>query len=497
MKLLLPLGLALLIAQTGTAAAPKSAPSKKPALSKKSAASKVRPRAQRKPPPAAVPIQKNKPNDDPQARLEAPSSTPLDSDLAQFGAVLLEKGNVLETAAVLDGSFADDLSLKPGDRLLQLGSAGLKSRQDAGRAFRSLMPEGRTSAVVIRGLDVRSLTGNTPPAFPDKSRAAADLSAREKIFQAARDQAAAASADEIRARARWDVTVPAGQSVWVRFTKGFPRKAEPGEVIEAETVSPAATDNELDFIAIPPKSRLWAVIVDAPGPSETVNLRLAFFRINVAGGGLYPIVARVTDISGDQVLAKTSPGGTIVYSQLEKPASDLRAKISLMEPLVLTEPAGYYHAGPGFWVQHDGRGYKISHVVTGRSAAQAGVKTGEYLVSIKSVKVKDHEFDSVIGQLYGLSGESVKVGVGENPNDMIRSLELVRGVKHKDDIASAIPYPYMSPSTPAAPARAPEAASAPQSAKSDSSEAVKAAKRLKRPSARRQPSPKKTAAKKK
>lgn len=365
-----------------------------------------------------------------------------DSDLSKLGAVLRESNGVLTVLEVVPGSPAADMGLKPMDLLTHLERRPAASRTDAASAAAGLAPETRLSAVVIRGLSVLRLTGGEPSLETPLERLPAEVSALERVLKEGRLVSVSAEADDKFSKLSYTFHVAAKQSVWVRFPKGLPATASPGDIILAETTTPVPSDTDLDFFSLPPKSQLWAVVSEAKGPPETSNIRLFFFKVKPAGSSTYPCSAKVTDISGDQRLAKVSSGGTLVVARGTVLDPDIRAKIELLEPLVLTAPSSYFATGPGFWIKSRGNSFEITQVIAGRSAAKAGIAPGDQLTTINGKHAESFDFATAMGLLYGERGTSVAVGIRPVDGTKHKIMSLTRGVLHKEDRVEPIPFPF-------------------------------------------------------
>lgn len=374
-----------------------------------------------------------------------------DATLAGLG-VELAGADVL---AVRPGSRAADLGLKPGDRLLTLDRREAGSRAAAAAAARAWAPGSRLSAVVRRGEEVRALESASAPRPAVFERGAHDLSAREKTLTAERavqDEAAAGSA--VRAAVTPAFTARADQSVWVRFPKGLPASVKTGDILETETATGLTTDASLDFLSVPPKSRLWARVVASENDGETRTLRLAFFKLQPAGGTAYPFFGAASGVSGDQTLARVSAGGTLVTAAPLPEASgtvpwpdllgpDDRLRVRLLEPVVLLEAPAYWRAGPGLWIktaEHAGkRLFEVSHVTPGRSAEAAGLRVGDLLDAVDGRSSAKLDFAEALDRLYGAPGTKVSVSV--SAAGKTRKVDMTRGVRVDGKASSALPLP--------------------------------------------------------
>jgi hypothetical protein len=278
---------------------------------------------------------------------------------------------------------------------------------------------------------------------------------REKTLvgeHAAQDGAAAASA--VRAVPAPAFSARADQSIWVRFPKGLPAAIKKGDVVEAEAATGLTTDASLDFLSIPPKSRLWARVVESSSDGETRAVRLAFFKLSAAGGSTYPIVGAAAGVSGDQTLARVSAGGTLVTAApLPDPSGsrpwpdlldgDARLRVRLLEPVTLLEPPAYWRAGPGLWIktaEREGkRLFEVSHVTPGRSAEAAGLRPGDILDAVDGRSSKSLDFSEALDRLYGAPGSKASVSVLAGGKS--RRVDLVRGSRFEGKTGSALPLP--------------------------------------------------------
>ena len=393
------------------------------------------------------------------SRPEAPAPTaPVTRAATPDDATLAGLGLELAGADVLTlrpGSRAADLGLKPGDRLLTLDRREAGSRAWAAAAVRAWAPGSRLSAVVRRGEEMRVLESASAPRPAAFERGAHDLSAREKTLAAERagqDEAAAGSA--VRAAVTPAFTARADQSIWVRFPKGLPAAVKTGDVLETEAATGLTTDASLDFLSVPPKSRLWARVVASDTDVETRTLRLAFFKLQPAGGRAYPVSGAAAGVSGDQTLARVRAGGTLVTAAPLPEASgtvpwpdllgpDDRLRVRLLELVVLLEAPAYWRAGPGLWIktaEHNGkRLFEVSHVTPGRSAEAAGLRVGDLLDAVDGRSSAKLDFAEALDRLYGAPGTKTSVSV--SAAGKTRKVDLTRGVRVEGKTSSALPLP--------------------------------------------------------
>ncbi|MBI5210734.1 MAG: PDZ domain-containing protein [Elusimicrobia bacterium] len=390
-----------------------------------------------KPPQAAAPATPTR---------QPASETPL----AAVGALTLQRGADFEVTGVVPGSEAESMGLLPGDRLTHLGASALGTAKTARDSVQGLAPGTRLYGVAVRGLGTQPLAGKALPLKPAFVRSPEDLSAHEATLKERLMTQGQTSAEAaVKNAPRQEFKILAGQSFWVRFPKGIPVDAKPGDVLSGEATTAVCTDQSLDFLSLPPKSLFWAKLVEANGPSQTRNLRPFFFKMKLQGGSYYPIAARVVDISGDQRLIRVSPGGTVVMAYNEDLSPDLKIKVELVEPVTIIEPPGFYGAGPGLWIKtrDDGPGFKVSHVIPGRSAQSLGLKTGDVIMAIDGSKASTFDFASALAAIYGRAGTEVKLGVIRSKDEPTakeksETVTLKRGVTIASGDATPLPLPY-------------------------------------------------------
>lgn len=426
--------LALLLAVSPAWAAKKksSSPKAKPAIKAKAPAVK-----------AAAPAAPAAPQTD-------------DLDLAGLGAALAEHGGGLLVLAAAPGSRAEGLGLKSGDRVLFLGGASVRTRAEAAAAVRAWTPLTRLSAIVRRGGEVLRLMSPAPAPQTAFSRGPADLSPAEKSLMSGRLKAAsAAAAAELAKAPHLEVRLPEKQAFWLRLPKGLPVDAKVGDILEGETTTASAASPDLDYLALPPFSKVWLKVASAEAVGAVRRLRLIAFKLEPSGGQAYPISAKLMDMIGDEPLLRMSPGGTLVAGDpiLPDPKRKLlagataRFKAELLEAVVLREPPSFFQAGPGLWVKTketaSGRVFDISQITALRAASRAGLKPGQTLASIAGKSTEKLDYPEAIAALYGKPGSKVKVEVLLQIGAKPVSIELVRGVVYADDgAASPTPSPY-------------------------------------------------------
>lgn len=370
-----------------------------------------------------------------------------------LGADLVVEEHGLVVSFVRPGSRADKAGLKPGDQLLRLDSAAA-SRSKVAAALRAWTPGTRLPLIVRRGLEVLSLeTAHVPPAR-DYARGAKDLSAHETSLSAERSaQAVSGGRAVVKAMAPLTVPVRADQGLWLRFPKGLPAGLKKGDEIVAESATGLTVDASLDFLAVPPGSKVRGRVLDAVDDGQTRTVRLAFYALDLAGGGTYTTLGYATAVSGDQRMARVGPGGTLVAAaplpdaKRRGPAPvldvDARLRVRLLEPLVIDEPPSFWRAGPGMWVKTVETGgrrlFEITHAISGRSAESAGLKVGDRLDAIGGRSAEKLDFAEAIDRLYGKPGSDVEVSVAGGKS---RVLKLKRGLRWTGGKSDLLPLAF-------------------------------------------------------
>jgi S1-C subfamily serine protease len=391
------------------------------------------------------------------------SSTPRsEAALAGLGAALDEDADGLLADEAWPGRPADAMGLRAGDRVWYADRAAVKSRAEAAAARRAPAPEMRESLIVRRGLETVALTGPESPVPPDFVRGSADLSAREKGIAAARAAHDASRAkDAVTEAAPLDWNLRADQAFWIRFPDGLPAGLAKDDVVTAEVATGLTTDGALDFLAVPPKSRIWARVVSASDDGAVRTARLAFFKLRPAGGRYYPVSGVATAVAGVPAadLARVSAGGTLIVAAPIPEADgkkhrgkDLllddaaRLRVRVIEPATMSEAPAFWRGGPGLWLKTDAdaqnrRRFRVTHIVAGRAAAAAGLKVGDLLDGIAGKSSEKLEFEEALDALYGVPGTTVKVSVVRG--DASQALELARGVKvDAKGVATPLPLPF-------------------------------------------------------
>jgi hypothetical protein len=392
----------------------------------------------------------------------APTAAPRsEAALAGLGAALDEDADGLLAAEPWPGRPAEGMGLRAGDRVWFADRAPVRTRVEAAAARRAAAPEMRESLIVRRGLETAALSGPESPTPPDFIRGASDLSAREKALadaRAARD--AVRAKDEVAETAPQDWNLRADQAFWIRFPEGLPAGLAVGDVVAAETATGLTTDGALDFLAVPPKSRVWARVIASGDDGAVRSARLAFFKMRPVGARVYPISGVATAAAGvaGADLIRVSAGGTVVVAAplpeadgKKRRGKDLlldenaRLRVRLMEPATMSETPSWWRAGVGLWLKtadsEGHRRFQVTHVVTGRAAAAAGLKVGDVLDGIGGRSSEKLDFEDALDALYGAPGSTVKVSV-VRPGGA-QSLDLVRGAKvDSKGLSTPLPLPF-------------------------------------------------------
>jgi membrane-associated protease RseP (regulator of RpoE activity) len=384
----------------------------------------------------------------------APSPDTLEEiPLFGLGTDLVAQDGALLVSFVRPGSRAEKAGLKAGDQVLRVDGA-VASRAKAAAVLRAWTPGTRLSIVVRRGLEVLSLeTAPVPPAR-DYVRGDKDLSEHERALAAERsDQAAAGGRAVVKAVAPLTVPVRADQGLWLRFSKGLPAGMKKDDEIVAEAATGLTVDASLDFLAVPPGSKLRARVIDAVDDGQTRTVRLAFYALDLDGGGTYTTLGHATAVSGDQRMARVAAGGTFVAAAPLPDAkrralepvldADARLRVKLLEPLVIDEPPSFWRAGPGLWVKtvEDGgrRLFEVTHSISGRSAESAGLKVGDRLDGIGGKPTEKMDFAEAIDRLYGKPETEVEVSVLRGKS---QTLKLKRGMRWAGGKSEPLPLAY-------------------------------------------------------
>jgi hypothetical protein len=456
MKTKLPILLFALLAAAAPAGA--AARQKKPAA--RAAAAKTKkpaPSAAKAVPAAKTPAAKP-------AAAEPPVSAPprAGAVLSASGLALSEDEDGLLAAAAWPDGAASALGLRPEDRVWRVNRAAPRTRAEAAAAVLAAAPEERLSLVVRRGLETLPLAGAATPAPPDFARGADDLSGREKGLAAARaSRDDAAARDAVAEAAPLDWTLRADQAFWIRFPDGLAADLKKDDVVSAEAATGLTTDGALDFLAVPPRSKVWARVLSSSDDGSVRLLRLAFYKMQPAGGRVYPILGAATSLAAVPAadLARVSAGGTLVIADPLPPADgkkrrgkdllldeDARLRVRLIDPVTLAEAPSWWRAGPGLWLKTTSdasgrRRFQVTHIVAGRSAASLGLKVNDVLDGVGGRSSERMDFEEALDALYGAPGSPIKVSVVRPEGS--RVLELTRGVKADANGAETpLPLPY-------------------------------------------------------
>ncbi len=391
------------------------------------------------------------------AAVQKPGGAALD-EVALFGlgADLVAEEHGLVVSFVRPGSRAEKAGLKAGDQLLRLDAAAA-SRSKVAAALRAWTPGTRLPLIVRRGLEVLSLETAPVPEARDYARGDKDLSAHERSLSDERSaQAVSGGRAVVKAMAPLTVPVRADQGLWLRFPKGLPAGLKKGDEIVAESATGLTVDASLDFLAVPPGSKVRGRVLDAVDDGRTRAVRLAFYALDLAGGGTYTTLGYATAVSGDQRMARVGPGGTLVAAAPLPDAKrrgpepvldvDARLRVRLLEPLVIDEPPSFWRAGPGLWVKtvEDGgrRLFEVTHAISGRSAESAGLKVGDRLDAIGGRSTDKLDFAEAIDRLYGKPGSDVEVSVGRGKSG-VRKLK--RGMRWIGGKSALLPPAFNVP----------------------------------------------------
>lgn len=435
-----------------TPARKRKAPAKKPAPAGKPASKpSVKPPA--RPVPAPVVAEDEDLLEGEGQALPAPRPEPVHhlgtfvSPAGALGASLADTPAGLLAGEPLPGSPAAAAGLKEGDRLAAVWGKPTQNARDASSALGGWPMGARFSAVVIRGLETRRLEAPAPSVPAERARAKNALSPQEASLKEARlDAAAESAARALKAAKPLEFPVHSRQAFWIKFKSGLREDAAPGAVFVGETTTAVATSADLDFLSLPPKSKIWARLLSLETTTEVRKARLHIFKLQPAGGHPYRVSGLVTDLVGDQRLLKVSPGGTIVSAQpLERPAKgkplmivepETRLRAELLETTTLTEAPSFFRAGPGLWLRtkegDKGRRFEISHVIAGRSADKAGLKVGQLVTAIGGRGAERLEFADALDALYGAPGSELRLSV-ERDTGKPETVTLKRGVLYAAD----------------------------------------------------------------
>ncbi len=399
------------------------------------------------------------------AETAAPSAAPAtampprdDAALASFGAALIETPEGLLSAEPARRAPADDMGLRAGDLVLCADRAKTLTRAQAAQALERPAPEERSSLIVRRGLEVGALTGAEVPAPAGFARGRDDLSARERdLARGLASRADAAARDAVKAAAPLSWSLDAGQSVWVRFPHGLKGGPRRGDAVEALTSSGLTTDASLDFLAVPPGSRLRGRVLESSDDGQVRAVRLVFDELTLAGGHAYPVLAYASAVTGPAAdLARVGEGGTLAVAAPPPPAAGkkpsdaplldagARLRLRFADPVTIFEPPSYWRAGPGLWLRTVVAGgkslFQVARVTPGRAAADAGVRVGDLVDSVGGKDSARLTFDEAVDRLYGAPGSVLKLQVERGAS--LLELKLTRGVRVENGRAAPLPLPF-------------------------------------------------------
>lgn len=417
-------------------AAKKTAPARRAAAAKKAAPAK------KSAPAVSAPV--------------APADSLDEIALFGLGVSLVPLDDGLVVASVRPGSRADAAGLKADDRLLRLDGAVTSTALVASQ-LRAWTPGTRLPLIVRRGLEVRATETAVVPPARDYARGDRDLSEHEKVLASERStQAVSDGRAVVKAVGPLTVPVRSEQGLWTRFAKGLPAGLKKGDELVAEASTGLTVDATLDFLAVPPASKLRARVLDAADDGQTRSVRLAFYALDLNGGGTYTTLGSATAVSGDQRMARVISGGTLIAAaplpdakrRAPEPVldADARLRVKLLEPLVVDEPPSYWRAGPGLWVKtvedSGKRLFEITHAIVGRSAAAAGLKVGERLDAIGGRSTEKMDFAEAIDRLYGAPGTEVEVSLVRAGKS--ETYKLKRGIKWAGGKSTPLPLPFVA-----------------------------------------------------
>lgn len=352
---------------------------------------------------------------------------------SEFGIEAAPEPGGLRVSNVRPGSQAWELGLRQEDLITHLAGEEAKDSEAASKALAGVKPGTRLWAVVRRGRSVLALEAPLPRLQPAESRGLANLSPQEHERQRAQLEAARSRVPAVlRSRITPRLSIGAGQRTWARFPGGLPRSLKAGDTVPGALITGLASDAQLDFLAVPPRSQVWAEVTEASEKDGIRLLRLHVFKLTLLDGHTYPVSARVRDVAGDHVLTQVSRGGTLVSADPAGIGAEAKLELEFVRPLVLFEAAASYRAGPGLWLKQGdseaGAGLVVSHVIPGRSAEQAGVKVGDEVVSLDGTSASKLDFAQAIERLYGPAGSKVKLAM-KSGGSSGSPLELERGMR--------------------------------------------------------------------
>ncbi len=368
----------------------------------------------------------------------------------------IRAGFAVETAGagptvgqVLPDSPADELGLLSGDSLWYLNGRRIASREDAAEALAAWTPGTRLSAVVGRAHRIVPLASPPLERKPARARASGSLTLREKVLRSKRLKSAAKRPPaELKAPG---FIIEKGETIWIRFPKGLPRSVERGMIVMGETATSLTSDDKLDFAIIPQNSKVWAQVISESSEGRLRSVRLHVHKIQLAGGRTYACSGLIDEVSGDRSRLRASPGGTIAAALGAEDKliadSSRRFRMRFLKPFTITEPAGYYQAGPGLWIKSVGRAkkkaFEITHIIPERSAEHAGLEVGDRIFRIDGTWAIRLDFSSALGKLYGPPGSKLELRVIRKMGNEIERVTLRRGIRY--DKATKEPIPLRPP----------------------------------------------------
>ncbi len=356
------------------------------------------------------------------------------------GLSVRKEANGLRVYRVLPRSVAKDLGLRTGDNLLYLNGRPTSSPADAAEALKGWPPGTRLSAVVERSMQVVRLATKAPRPNLPRPRSAKALTLREAEIRDARLRKAKSPKRAPKVRGS-GFTLSRGERIWVRFPKGIPHTVAQGDILEGVTSTSMSTDSQLDFLAIPQGSRIWAQVLSANTDEESLVrlVKLHIYKIGLKGGQTYSCSAVASKASGRQALLRISRGGTIIGAIVDDAPllaePDQNFQIRFLNPFAIHEPPSYYRSGPGVWFKSAGKGVKrwfeVTHVISNRSAHQAGIKKGDRITRINGVPANRLSFTKAIASLYGNVGTGVKLDIAPRSGGRTRKVDLLRGTVYR------------------------------------------------------------------
>lgn len=354
---------------------------------------------------------------------------------APLGVSLRPVAGGLAVESAPSGGPLAGLDLRPGDLMTHFAGKPAPTLASLKAALAGWPAGERLWAVVLRGGLPVGLQAKFEAPAPLPSRTAFELTPKEEAARESHLEAARAAAKAPLAALETEtLTLAAGEKLWVRFPQGLPRLS-PGETVVAETAAPLAADKKLDFLAVPPGSKVWlsALSVREDGPASVV--RLHAYKLQPAGGRVYPLSAVVASAAGSGDFARVTPGGALVTTPDELAKTLLgpgwSLQLRLLDALTLHEPPAYYRAGPGLWFKEaleDGvRVFEVTLAQAGRSAERAGLKPGDRVYSVGGDSAARLGFAEGLGRLYGPAGSEVAVRVTRKGAARSETLSLRRG----------------------------------------------------------------------